>query len=59
MEKKQLFEEILSGASSSVVNNMPEELRVANSFGGGERVRVANSFYKELNTFFEENSISI
>lgn len=57
MEKKQLFEEILSGASSSVVNNMPEELRVANSFGGGERVRVANSFYKELNTFFEANGV--
>lgn len=57
MEKKQLFEEILSGASSSVVNNMPEELRVANTFGGGERVRVANSFYKELNTFFEANGV--
>lgn len=55
--KKQLFEEILSGASSSVVNNMPEELRVANTFGGGERVRVANSFYKELNTFFEVNGV--
>lgn len=55
-EKETLFDEILSGAAKTVLDNFPEELSVSNMMGG-QRVRVANSFYKELNVFFQTNGV--
>lgn len=55
-EKEMLFDEILSGAAKTVLDNFPEELSVSNMMGG-QRVRVANSFYKELNVFFQTNGV--
>lgn len=55
-EREKLFDEILSGAAKTVLDNFPEELKVSNMMGG-QRVRVANSYYKELNGFFETNGV--
>lgn len=55
-DTEKLFDEILSDAAKTVLDNFPEELNVSNMMGG-QRVRVANSFYKELNGFFETNGV--
>ncbi len=55
-DTEKLFDEILSDAAKTVLDNFPEELKVSNMMGG-QRVRTANSFYKELNGFFETNGV--